>query len=54
MPLFAQFAPLTLAQFASEALLHEVVQTVAEGFELHVVDDLVDEGVLQQELGLGK
>ena len=29
-----------------------MVQAVAEGFELHVVDDFVDEGVLKQQLGL--
>ena len=52
--LLAEFATGAFVEFATEALLYEVVQAVAEGFELHVVDDLVDEGVLQQELCLGQ
>ena len=52
VPLLTEFAAVALVEFAAEALLYEVVEAVAEGLELHVVDDLVDEGVLQQELGL--
>ena len=40
-------------ELATEAFLYQVVQTVAQGFQLHLVNDLVDEGVLQQHLGLG-
>jgi hypothetical protein len=49
--LLAEFATGAFVEFAAEAFLYEVVQAVAEGFELHVVDDLVDEGVLQQHFG---
>ena len=41
----------TLVEFASEALLNQVVQTVFQRFELHAVDHLIDEGKLQQQLG---
>lgn len=44
--LFAEFATGTFVQFTAETLLYEVVQAVTEGFELHVVNDLVDEGIL--------
>ena len=50
--LLAEFATGAFVEFATEAFLYEVVQAVAEGFELHVVDDLVDEGVLKQHLRL--
>ena len=50
--LLAELAALAFVEFAAEALLYQVVQAVAEGFEAHLVDDFVDEGVLQQELGL--
>ena len=43
---FAEFTTVAFVEFASEALLHEVVKAIAEGFELHLVDDLVDEGIL--------
>ena len=49
--LFAEFATGAFVEFATEALLYEVVEAVAEGFELHVVDDLVDEGILQEHFG---
>jgi len=52
--LFTEFATCTLVELAAEALLYEIVQAVAEGFELHVVDDLVDEGILQQHPGFGE
>jgi hypothetical protein len=42
---------LLFAELASETLLHKMVKAVAEGFELHLVDDLVDKGVLKEELG---
>ncbi len=50
--LLAEFTASTLVQFTTEALLHEIVQAVAEGFELHVVDDFVDEGILKEHFGL--
>ena len=50
--LFAKLAAGTFVEFAAEALLNQIVEAVAEGSKLHVVDDLVDEGVLQQEFGL--
>ena len=49
--LLAEFAALALVQFATEALLYQIVQTVAQRLQFHVVDDLVDEGVLQQQAG---
>ena len=50
--LLAEFATIAFIELASEALLYEVVETIAKGLERHVVDDLVDEGILQKELGL--
>ena len=47
-------AALAFVEFATEALLYQVVQTVAQGDESHVVDDLIDEGVLQEQLGFLK
>ena len=52
MMLFAKLAAGTFVEFAAEALFYQVVQTVAQRFQLHVVDDLVDKRVLQQEFGL--
>ena len=45
--LLAEFATGAFVEFATETLFDEIVETVAKGFETHVVDDLVDEGVLQ-------
>ena len=45
--LFAELAALAFVEFSAETFFYQVVEAVAEGFELHVVDDLVDEGVLQ-------
>ena len=42
-----QLAALALVQFSTEALLHQIVQAVAQGLQLHVVYHLVDKGVLQ-------
>ena len=50
--LLAQLASLALVQFSTETLLHKVVQALAQGFELHLVDNLVDKGKLQEQLGL--
>ena len=47
----AQIAALTLVQFATETLLDKVVQTVAQRFKFHLVDDLIDESELQEQLG---
>ena len=47
-----QHTSLTLVQLAAEALLDEIVQAVAQRLELHLVDDLVDEGILQQQFRL--
>ena len=47
-------AALAFVELATEALLYQVVQTVAQGDESHVVDDLIDEGVLQEQLGFLK
>jgi hypothetical protein len=49
--LLAQFASFAFAEFAAEALVHQVMKPVAERFEVHLVDDLVDEGCLQQQFG---
>ena len=50
--LFTEPAASALVQLSSEALLHQIVKAVTEGFELHVIDDLVDEGILQEQFGL--
>ena len=50
--LLAESAAFTLVELAAESLLYQMVQTVAQGYELHVVDDFVDEGVLQQQASL--
>ena len=50
--LLAEFAAFAFVKFATEALLYKVVEAVAKGFELHVVDDFVDEGILEQHLRL--
>ena len=52
--LSAQLASLALVEFAAEAFLYEIMQTVAERLELYAVYDLVDESKLKQELGLLK
>ena len=44
--LFAELAACAFIELASETLLHKMVKAVAEGFELHLVDDLVDKGIL--------
>ena len=41
-----ELTALTLVQLAPETLLHEIVETVAQRLQLHLVDDFVDEGVL--------
>ena len=50
--LFTELTARTLVQLATEALLYQVVQTVAQWFQLHLVDDLIDKGVLQQQFRL--
>ena len=52
--LFAEFTALTFVEFPAETLFHQMVETVAEGFELHVVDDFVDEGILKEQFSLIK
>ena len=49
--LLTHAASLTLAQLATESFLHEIVQAVAQRFEINLVDYLVDEGKLEQQLG---
>ena len=49
MSSFAKLAPLALVEFASEAFLNEIAQAVAQGDELNLVDDLVDEGQFEQQ-----
>ena len=44
-------ATLTFAELTAETLLHQIVQTVTKGDQFHLVNDLVDEGKLQQQLG---
>ena len=45
--LFAEFTACTLVKFSAEALFYQMVKTVAERFELHLVDDFIDKGILQ-------
>ena len=52
--LFAESAALALAELSSEAFLYKVVQTVAQGTELHLVYHLVDECLLEEQTCLGK
>ena len=48
----AELAAGTFVQLATEALLYQVVQAVAQGHQLDLVDYLVDESQLQQGAGL--
>ena len=52
--LFTNSATGTFVEFATEAFLYKVMKAIAEGFKIHVVDNFVDEGILQQEFGLFK
>lgn len=46
----ASFAPLALlAEFASEAHFNEVGKTVVEVFDVHVAQNVVDKGMLQEQ-----
>ena len=49
--LFAESAAVAFVELASEALFHQIVETVTERFEIHVIDNFVDEGILQQQFG---
>jgi hypothetical protein len=46
LSLFTEFAARAFVELTTEALLYEIMQAVAERFELHVIDDFVDEGIL--------
>ena len=48
--LFAELATLTLCQFATEALLHEMMEAVAQRLKGDLVYHLSDEGELKEEL----
>ena len=50
--LFAELAACTLVQLATEPLLYQIMQAVAERLQLHVVDDFIDERILQEHLRL--
>ena len=50
--LFAELAALAFVEFSAETFFYQVVEAVAEGFELHVVDDFVDEGILKEQFSL--
>lgn len=50
--LFLNPAILTVAKLTAEALLHEVMEPVAQGFELDLVNDLTNESKLQKQLSL--
>ena len=52
--LFTELTTLALVQLAPKALLHQVVQAVAQRFQFHLIDDLVDKRILQQYLSLLK
>ena len=52
--LLAESAAGALVEFATEAFLYKIVETITERFEIHVVDNFIDEGVLQQEFGFFK
>ena len=52
--LFAEFTAIAFVELTSETLFHQIMEAVAKRFELHVVDDLIDEGILEQEFGLLK
>ena len=54
LSLFTEFAAGTFVELTTEAFFHKVVQPVTERFELHVVDDFVDEGILKQQFSLSK
>ena len=44
--LFTKSATITLVELTPETLLHQIVQAITEGLELHLVDHFVDEGIL--------
>ena len=46
--LFAELAACAFIQLATEALFYQIVQTVAQRLQLHLIDNLIDKGVLQQ------
>lgn len=50
--LFTEPAPVALVELATDALLGEKVEAVAEGLELDLVYDFADEGYLEQRAGL--
>ena len=52
--LFAEFTACTLVKFSAEALFYQMVKTVAERFELHLVDDFIDKGILKEQFSLIK
>ena len=45
-------ATLTFAELTAEALLYQIMEAVTKGDQFHLVNDLVDEGKLQQQFGL--
>lgn len=49
MTSFTQAATLTLVQATAEAHLHEMMQTVLKWLQFHLVNNLIDEGKLQEE-----
>ena len=51
---FTEFTACALVEFASESFLYKVVETITKRFELHVIDDLIDESVLQEEFSLSQ
>lgn len=46
-----QLATFAFVQLSSETAIYKIVQTVAKGFQLDFVDDLVDKGKLQEQFG---
>ena len=52
--LFAEFTACTLVKFSAETFFYQMVKTVAERFELHLVDDFIDKGILKEQFSLIK
>ena len=49
--LSAELAALALGEFTAETLVDEIAQAVAEGFERDGINDLGNEGLLQEQTG---
>lgn len=52
LTLFTDLAAIACAESTAETFLHQLVETVAQGFQFDLVNDLANKGKLQQKLCL--